>query len=289
MRINTERVSRGFHDRRQIIFRKIIQTLALLGSNAYIAGFVSGRIYRGRLKTVCFPGLNCYSCPGAVASCPLGSLQAVLGTSEYRFSFYVTGLVVGFGVLLGRFVCGFLCPFGLLFDLLYRIPFVKKIRSFPGDKLLRYLKYALLLVFVLLLPAFFMDAPAYCKFICPQGMLQGGVFLLLLNRALWPLIGILYAWKLGILIVVLLLSLVLYRPFCKYLCPLGAIYGLCNPVSLLRLRLDATKCISCGACSHCCHMGVNPQKTQGHPECIRCGECVKACPRGALKTAIGNK
>ncbi|MCL2694760.1 MAG: 4Fe-4S binding protein [Clostridiales bacterium] len=263
--------------------RLYIQIIAALAQNPFLYNFLTGRIYQGGAKAVCTPGLNCYSCPAAAFSCPIGALQAGLADRRIRFPFYVVGFLLLIGVTLGRFVCGFLCPFGLLFDLLYRIPFFKKIRTFPGDRALRYLKYVLLAVFVLLLPAFFMDGPAYCRFICPQGTLQGGVLLLLGNRLLWPLVGALYAWKVGILIAVLLLSLLLYRPFCKYLCPLGAVYGLCNPFSLYRLRVNREQCVGCGVCKTVCRMGVDPIKTPNSPECIRCGACAQSCPKGALR------
>jgi len=263
-----------------------IQLLAALAQNPFLHNLLTGSIYQGGAKAVCTPGLNCYSCPAAAFACPIGALQAGLADRRIRFPFYVIGFLLLLGALLGRLICGFLCPFGLLSDLLYKIPFFKKIRSFPGDKLLRYLKYILLVVFVLLLPAFFMSAPAYCKFICPQGTLQGGVLLLLADRVLWPLVGALYYWKLGLLIAVLLLSLLLYRPFCKYLCPLGAIYGLCNSFSLLRLRCDRESCTRCGACARACRMGVDPEKTPNHPECIRCGDCVSACPADALRAGL---
>ena len=260
-----------------------IQILAALAQNPFLSGLITGKIYQGGAKAFCTPGLNCYSCPAAALSCPLGALQSGLSDRHVRFPFYVLGFLLLTGTVLGRAVCGFLCPFGLLFDLLYKIPFFKKIRGFRGDKQLRTLKYVLLAVFVLLLPAFFMDAPAYCKFLCPQGTLQGGVLLLLRDRVLWQLVGALYYWKLGILIAVLLLSLLIYRPFCKYLCPLGAIYGLCNPIALYRLSVNREKCTDCGACAKVCSMRVNPKKTPGHPECIRCGDCVRACSAEALR------
>ena len=67
------------------------------------------------------------------------------------------------GALLGRFVCGWLCPFGLVQDLVYKIPFVRKINRFPGDKLLRYLKYVILAIFVILLPLFVVDIDPLCR------------------------------------------------------------------------------------------------------------------------------
>ena len=86
----------------------------MLLHNANLKGFFTGKIYSGPLKSVCVPGLNCYSCPGAVGACPIGSLQSFLGALRFRFPYYVIGMLIFFGALLGRTVCGFLCPFGWL-------------------------------------------------------------------------------------------------------------------------------------------------------------------------------
>ena len=130
-----------------------IQLVAALVQNANFKGFFTGRIYQGSTKNVCVPGLNCYSCPGAVGACPIGSLQNFLGSKTFKFPYYVLGLILFFGALLGRAVCGFLCPFGFIQELIHKIPFPKKkLRTFKGDKQLRYLKYVILAVFVIILP-----------------------------------------------------------------------------------------------------------------------------------------
>ncbi len=264
--------------------RRLVQWLTLLGSNAYIPGFLNGRIYKGELKSFCVPGLNCYSCPGALGSCPLGSLQAVLGSLRYRFSFYVTGLMLGFGLLFGRLVCGFLCPFGLLQELIHKIPFyrVKKPWHWPI-----YIKYALLIVFVIALPLLARSAmgvgkPAFCQYVCPAGTLTGGVPLLIANPLLRKSIGWLFALKMTLAVATVVGCLMITRFFCRCLCPLGAFYGLFNGVALYRLRLEERNCVRCGACARTCPMGVDPSKTPDSPECIRCGDCVKACRFSAL-------
>ena len=199
----------------------------------------------------------------------------------------MSGFLIFVGALVGRFVCGFLCPFGLIQDLLHKIPFPKKLKTFRGDKLLRKLKYVILILFVILLPMFLTDilgqgAPYFCKLICPAGTLEGGIPLVLLNPVMRNAIGWLYAWKNVLLIVIVLLSIVIYRPFCKYLCPLGAIYSVFNPISVFRYRVDKEKCTGCGACTRACKMNCNPVKNANDPECIRCGLCKKACPTGAV-------
>lgn len=264
-----------------------IQGLWGLLTNSYLIGFAQGKIYKGKLKNLCVPGLNCYSCPGAVGACPIGALQAVIGNWNFKFAFYVAGFLMFVGALMGRFVCGWLCPFGLIQDLLHKIPFPKKIKTFHGDKLLRKLKYVILLVFVILLPMVLVDilgqgAPYFCKLICPAGTLEGGIPLVLLNKSMQSALGWLYAWKNVLLLITIFLSIIIYRPFCKYICPLGAVYSVFNPISVFRYRVDKDTCIDCGACAEACKMQVEPVKNVNHPECIRCGECKNACPVKAI-------
>lgn len=274
--------------------RNIFQFIWALITNSFAFGFAQGKIYTGKLKTLCLPGLNCYSCPGAVASCPIGSLQAVISSRNFKFSFYVVGFMVFIGAVFGRFVCGWLCPFGLLQDLLHKIPFPKKIKTFKGDKLLRNLKYVILLVFVIILPMCLVDItglgePWFCKFICPAGTLEGGIPLTVMNESLRKALGFLWAWKFVILVLILVLSVIIYRPFCKYLCPLGGVYSLFNGISVFRLRFDENKCVSCNKCSKVCKMNVDPTKNPDHTECIRCGLCVEACPTNALTLDFVNQ
>ena len=185
-------------------FRGFIQAAATLVTNIHLPNFAKGGIYQGAGKTVCVPGLNCYSCPAASGACPIGSFQSVVGSSKFNFSYYVTGTLILLGVLLGRFVCGFLCPFGWLQELL-----------------------------------------------------------------------------------VIILSILFYRPFCKWICPLGAFYALMNRVSLLGIRVDACKCVSCGKCSKVCQMDVDVVRAPNHAECIRCGKCIEACPVDAISYRYG--
>lgn len=267
--------------------RHRIQGLWALLTNSYLAGFVQGKIYKGRLKNFCVPGLNCYSCPGALGACPIGAMQAVIGSWNFKLTFYVAGFLMFIGALTGRFVCGWLCPFGLIQDLLHKIPFPKKIKTFRGDTMLRKLKYVILVVFVILLPMFAVDivgqgTPWFCKLICPAGTLEGGIPLVLLNQSIRGALGWLYVWKNVLLLVTVFLSILIYRPFCKYICPLGAVYSVFNQVSVFRYRVDQEKCTECGTCADVCKMQVDPVKNPNHRECIRCGACKKACPMKAI-------
>ncbi len=256
-------------------------------SNGYVQGFLGGKIWRGDSKSLCVPGLNCYSCPGALGACPLGSLQVALATHSGWAVAYVLGFLILIGAVIGRGVCGWLCPFGLVQDLLHKIPFPKKWRKLPGDRVLKWVKYLLLAGFVVLLPLFAVDAFGqgttwFCKYVCPSGTLLAGWPLAAVNESLRGALGWLFTWKSAILVVLILLSIPVYRPFCRYLCPLGALYGLFNPVSLVRIRVVEDRCVSCGACQSACGLDVPVWQTPNSPECIRCGACFSACPHGAL-------
>ena len=232
------------------------------------------------------PGLNCYSCPGALGACPVGSLQAALGRRG-RFPAYVLGTLLLFGVVLGRLVCGFLCPFGLLQDLLAKVP-LPKIRV-PRwlDRPLRYLKYVILALMIVL--AVLWAEPVFCKYLCPAGLLEAGLPLTGLNPQLAGMRGVLFYVKLGVLLLIVLLSLFTYRPFCKYLCPLGAFYGLFNGVGFCRLQVEKSRCVRCGKCAAACPMEVDPVRRPNSPECIRCGKCRDACPHEAISCGFRRK
>jgi len=270
--------------------RRIVQFLWGLLTNAHLSGWLTGRIYQGPLKQFCVPGMNCYACPAAVGACPLGSLQAFLSARKPKAPLYVLGFLTMTGVLLGRFICGWLCLFGLIQELLYRIPTPKVQVPERADRVLRKGKYLILAVFVVLLPLVLRDGmgvsfPYFCKWICPVGTLEGGIPLVILNEGLRHLVHGLYAWKLVVLAAVVGLSVVIHRPFCKYICPLGAFYALFQKIGFLRLVRDESACTNCGACAHRCAMQVDPVRDPDSTECIRCGVCVQACPQHALRFA----
>ncbi len=290
--MHRNRVAARDRKKRRISYQRIIQITAAVLFNGYAIGFRDGRIFTGDSKRICVPVLNCYSCPGALGACPIGSLQSAVGGIRRQFPFYVLGSLMLFGIVLGRIICGLLCPFGLVQDLLHKIPFPKITIPIRLDRPLRYLKYLVLLLFVILLPAFAMTntgvtPPYFCKYICPAGTLGGGIPHFALNPALREVVGFLFDWKIMILIVVLALSIFIYRPFCRYLCPLGAFYSLFNRFSFYQMSIDKEKCTGCKVCERSCPMAVEVTKNVNSPECIRCGKCKTVCAQHAISLGFG--
>ena len=258
--------------------RRLIQLAAVILTNPHATNFLSGKLYRGDLKNFCAPGLNCWSCPAATLSCPIGALQAVGGAGG-KFGFYAAGFIILIGLLFGRAVCGFLCPFGLIQELLNKIPSpkLKLPRRFLN------VKYFLLIVFVLILPvATKFGEPAFCEYICPAGTLEAGLPLIVTHEEFRNVLGKLFALKISILFAVIVGSVLIHRFFCRVMCPLGAIYGLLNKYSFYRLTCAADKCIGCGRCQKICPLDLDPTKDFDSAECIRCGRCKKVCPSKAL-------
>ena len=277
--------------KKRLSFQRVVQLLSAVLTNGYLIGFQRGKIFTGGTKAVCVPVLNCYSCPGALGACPIGSLQAAVGGLKHHFPFYVLGLLMLFGIVLGRVVCGLLCPFGLVQDLLHKIPVPKLEVPKKIDRPARYLKYIVLLVLVIGLPAFAVTEfgvtpPYFCKHLCPAGTLGGGIPLLLADPSLRKLAGALFSWKALVLAAILVASMSIHRPFCRYLCPLGASYSLFNRFSFFQMRLDEDKCIGCKKCERSCPMAVEVTKDINGPECIRCGACKSVCPVGAIDSGF---
>ena len=264
--------------------RKVIQLYAALLHNANMMGFVTGDIFKGGSKIVCAPGLNCYSCPGAVGACPLGTIQNALYESKTKMPTYVLGIILLYCIILGRTVCGWLCPIGLVQELLYKIK-TPKLQKSRVTRVLSYFKYVLLFVLVIAVPLIFANAelpiPGFCKYICPAGTLGGAVALLFnpTNKGLFDYLGPIFTWKFMVLIIFVVASIFIYRFFCRFLCPLGAIYGIFNKLSILGIKVDKTKCDSCGACVKFCKMDV---KEVGDHECIMCGDCKDICHVNAI-------
>ena len=259
--------------------RRLIQVYAALLYNANLKGIINGRIYKGATKNTCVPGLICYSCPSSIGSCPLGSLQNALAASGTRAPTYILGIIMLFGLTLGRTICGFLCPFGFGQELLYKIK-TPKLKKSRATRVLSYLKYVILIALVIVVPLVYL-APGFCEYICPEGTFDGGLGLLTNkeNRGLLALLGPLFTWKFMLLVLTVVGSIFIFRMFCRFICPLGALYGFFSKVALLGVKLDKNKCSDCGLCIGVCKMDT---KKVGDHECIQCGECISVCPSKAI-------
>ncbi len=263
--------------------RKIIQLYCAVLFNVNLKGFVSGRIYRGSSKQICAPGINCYSCPGAVGACPLGSLQGSF-SADRSTMYYVFGTLFLYGLLFGRMICGWLCPFGLIQELLYKIK-TPKLKKSPVTRALSWLKYIILVFFVFIVPITYairdIPLPAFCKYICPAGTIEGGLVLLSnkVNDSYFGLLGPIFTWKFLLMVSMVLGCVFVFRLFCRFLCPLGALYGLFNKFSFFGVKLEDSKCVHCNLCVSHCKMDI---RKVGDMECISCGECVSVCPTQAI-------
>ncbi|MBQ7088390.1 MAG: 4Fe-4S binding protein [Clostridia bacterium] len=269
--------------------RKWMQLYFALLFNANLKGFINvdgyfnGKIYEGQTKNVCVPGINCYSCPGAVGACPLGSLQGAIG--ERNTLFYVGGTLLLYSILFGRMICGWLCPFGLIQELLHKIK-TPKVKKGLVTRILSYLKYVILVVFVFIVPTLYalrnIPLPAFCKYICPAGTLEGGIGLLsnAVNDSYFSMLGPIFTWKFLLMVSILVGCIFIFRLFCRFLCPLGALYALFNRISIFGIKLNRDKCVDCNRCIAHCEMDI---RHVGDPECISCGECISVCPTNAIE------
>ncbi len=263
--------------------RKLMQLYFALLFNANLKGFVTGNIYKGNSKQVCVPGINCYSCPGAVGACPIGSLQGSFSADKSTI-YYVGGILLLYSLLFGRMICGWLCPFGLIQELLYKIK-TPKLKKSPVTRILSYLKYVILVFFVFIVPIIyaFRDTPlpAFCKYICPAGTLEGGIGLLAnkVNASYFSMLGPLFTWKFLLMISIVVGSVFVFRLFCRFICPLGALYGLFNRISFFGVKVEQPKCTNCNLCVNHCKLDV---LHVGDQECISCGECISVCPTNAI-------
>ena len=270
--------------------RRLVQLYSALLHNAYIKGFIDGKIYTGGAKYACVPGFNCYSCPGAVGSCPLGSIQNALASAGHRAGWYVLGIILLYGVILGRTICGWLCPLGLIQELLHRIP-TPKIRKNAVTRALSWLKYVILAVFVIAIPLWYglryqVPLPGFCKYICPAGTFEGAIGHLAnpANDSYYSMLGILFTRKFVIMLVIALACVFCYRSFCRFICPLGAIYGMFNRFNVIGVKVDGSRCSHCGACVRHCGMDV---RHVGDHECINCGKCMDVCSQDAISIKAG--
>jgi ferredoxin len=226
--------------------------------------------------------------PGVDALCPFGGLEslwALLASGGMlqrvaASAFILLVASIGITILFRRAFCGQICPLGALQGAaagLGKFLFKRKFKLPSAvDRPLRWLKYVVLVVLVI--------TTWFAGSLVVRPYDPWVAFMHLSSAELWT------GFWVGALILVgsLVASLVYDRFFCKYLCPMGAMYGLVSKLGLYRVRRDETKCIDCGKCDKACpvDLEVSKGKDVTSAECLACGLCVNACPaEGALAIA----
>jgi polyferredoxin len=261
----------------RILTRRIFQGLGTVLPNAWLPGFLSASLYQGPMKSVCTPLLNCYACPSALLSCPIGTLQHFAAAGNV--SWYAVGSLSVVGASVGRMTCGTLCPFGALQDLLYKFRGWKA--SLPHWT--RYLRYAVLAGLVFVIP--YLTRESWFSKLCPVGTLMGGLPWVTMNAGIRSMVRSLFWVKIAILLFFVTTATMVKRPFCRAICPLGAIFSLFNKSSFLQLAWDPDTCTRCGKCQEICPVDIRPDRNPTDPDCLRCLDCTR-CPSLKLTTVF---
>lgn len=265
--------------------RIVSQIIAALLHNSFFSTISNAATYQGFFKGFCPPTLNCYACPFALVSCPIGALQHF---SVIRmFPYYVAGLLGFLAVIVGKLPCGWICPFGLLQDLLARITK----RSLRLPRVLTYGPFITLALLVVVVP--YLTAEPWFSKLCPAGTLQAALpWVVYAPRkytetvGLIPreMIGNLFYIKIAILAVIIVSSVFITRVFCLLFCPMGAILALFNRLSIVRLHVSGESCPECADSSSKCPVQINVRKTPNHRDCYRCMECARKCDHIQMTT-----
>ena len=226
------------------------------------------------------PVLNCYACPLAQGACPIGTIQHFLVIGAIPF--LAIGVIGFFAVIAGRYYCSHLCPFGFFQDILASLS-KKKIRlpRFAG-----YGKYASLVILALILPPLVKE-PFFCT-LCPAGTIEAGLPIVIdawlesrlgsadmfgSKSAILHMLGWWFWFKVGILAGIIGLSVIVKRPFCRMGCPLGAILGLFNRISLFIHPPRDKERSGKGYYLKECPVHINrPGDVDSH-NCIKCEQC----------------
>lgn len=220
------------------------------------------------------PAFFCYGCPWAAFSCPIGSLQTF--TAIGPFPFYTIGLLGIFSLALGRFWCGWVCPFGTVQDLVTRIRSRSDVVSLPPIPWLKYLSLVGILI-----AAWIAAETLFCK-VCPSGSLFAAIPHRIANGDKFDF-GTFFYIHLVTLGVALILFVLFSRFWCRYLCPLGAIFGAFNRISILKIKMDKHLCTNCEQCLKVCPANLSDVEQIGcSSDCIQCGKCIETCPVDAV-------
>lgn len=226
-----------------------------------------------------FPGVF-MSVFNALRDVVTSAISGTFSFAELLPELLIIAVVVGVTALWGRFFCGYLCAFGAMQELTAFISrkLMKNKKPMPRklDKALKFVKYGVLFAVILLF--WVLQLPA------DSSLNPWGVFGMLISwnfstmTAAIPTVG--FVLLLGILVG----SFFIERFFCRYLCPLGAIFTPISKLRLYRIKKKASACTSCGNCSRSCPMGIEVSSGEkvSSGECIDCMRCTKACCAKAL-------
>jgi polyferredoxin len=207
----------------------------------------------GEIAFTCNKGLSCQNCPLSFGICPLGAAQRIGFIRS--FPFYISLLMIAIlGLLVGTLGCGWACPVGFIQDILY-FPGIAKFKIPLNLKKIRYV--------VLISSTLLIFLELRFNFLSLRGI---SVF-----HKSTVIMGIL----------ILIFAVVAKRPFCRLLCPLGAIYGKLNKISPLRVNLNKNLCTACGKCSKVCIDDIEPTRDVNADLCVKCFNCQKACAQTA--------
>ncbi len=229
-----------------------------------------------RMHNVCGPVFHCYACPLSTFACPIGIMAQF--SAIHVVPFLAIGTVLAVGALFGALICGWVCPFGLLQDLGAKVP----IRKFQLPLWVGWFRYVVLAGAVFAIPWLFGEGhPLFICRICPAGALEKAVPDVITQAVtgreiVWP-----NAVKITIVVTMIVAMFITIRPWCRVLCPLGAIFGFLNRFSVVSMRLEEQKCSACKRCRTLCVYGGAPDKDPNHHGCLRCLECTR-CGPGAL-------
>ena len=191
-------------------------------------------------------------------------------------------------VLMGRFFCGYLCSFGALGDFIWFVSrkiFKKKIKiDEKTDRILKYFKYALLVFIVV--------------FVWTLGVVAvnpdtnpWNVFGMYSSLSGWASLSGLFTVGGLILLLIIIGSAFVERFFCRYICPLGAVFAIVSKIKIFKIKKPSEECRSCKACTKECSMGIDIYKYDvvKSGECIDCMECIAACPRSNSQAFFAGK
>ncbi|MBC8613376.1 FMN-binding protein [Blautia faecis] len=230
------------------------------------------------LSFALIPGLfeGEFAAVGNIVSC---IYKGNISWESVKYSVWMLLATVPATVLVGRFFCGFFCSFGAVQDLLWlgshrlRALFPGKRNLKKADRIFRFAKYAVLFYFII----FIWSGVTAVKTAGPWQ-----VFGQYVSFGHWPGLKPLLSVGGVLLLLIFIGSLFVQRFFCRYFCPMGAIYSLISQTSFLKIDKPREECGKCHLCTSKCTMGMDLTKKDriAGGECISCQKCVSWCPKG---------